>query len=77
MSDTKEILDVFYSDIKNQERQVINKSGIYPFLEGLDGFQIEDYNLDEEDRILLTRISDKDKLEQEADKILNTEEGDP
>lgn len=79
MSDREEILEVFYSDIKQKERQLLSKGGIYPFLDNLDGFQVEDHSLDEEDRILLTRISERDKLEQEADEILayNTEEGDP
>ena len=76
-SDTDEILEVFYTDIKQKEKQLLNKTGIYPFFEGFDGFQIEDYHLDEDDRCLLARISERDKLEREADKILNTEEGDP
>ena len=75
MSDTDEILTVFYSDIKQKEKQLVNKSGIYPFLDNLDGFQVEDYNLDEEDRVLLARISERDKLEKEADKLLGVDDG--
>ena len=57
MSDTKEILDVFYSDIHQKERQIINKSGMYPFIDHLNGFQTEHiHNLEEEDLILLDKI---------------------
>ena len=77
MSNTDEILEIFYSDIKQKENQVLNKSGIYPFLDNLDGWQIENFYLDEEDHILLARISERDKLEKEADKILGVDDGNP
>ena len=41
MSTSKEIQEVFQAEIEQKSRQVLNKEGIKPFLEGLDGFQIE------------------------------------
>ena len=61
MSDTDEILDVFYDDIQRMERQIINKSGIYPFIEHMDGFQSEHiWGLDEDDLDLLARCEDSE-----------------
>ena len=61
MSDTEEILDVFYSDIQQKEKQVLNKSGIYPFLGNLEGFSIEHiHGLTEEDSDLLARITEQE-----------------
>ena len=61
MSDTDEILDVFYDDIRQKENQVLIKSGVYPFVENLDGFQIEHrFGLTEEELELLARISEQE-----------------
>ena len=59
MSDTKEILEVFNDEINHKSRQVFNKMGILPFLDGMTNIQIKDLYrglLDEDDLALLTRI---------------------
>ena len=66
MSDTEEILEVFYGDIEQKEKLVISKSGIYPFLNHLNGFQVEDYRTNEEDLSLLARILERDRGVDEA-----------
>lgn len=59
MSDTDEILEVFHDDIRGKEQQILNKSGIYPFINNLNGFQIEHiHGLDEDDLELLARIGE-------------------
>ncbi len=78
MSTSDEIFKVFQDEINQKSKQVKDKFGDIVFYDGLEGMSVYNFlDLDEEDRILLARISERDKLEQEADKILNTEEGDP
>ena len=61
MSDSEEILEVFYSDIENKERQVFNKFGGIPFIEDWTGFSIEHiYGLSDDDLSLLARVMDND-----------------
>ena len=63
MSTDEEIAEVFNDEINRKNQQVLSKSGIYPFLGNLDGFQIEHiHGLSEDEMELLTRI-----LEQEGD----------
>lgn len=80
MSTSKEIRKVLNDDISDKSQQVLTRAGIMPFLEGMGGYHTEELYgglLDEEDRVLLTRISERDKLEKEADKILGVDDGNP
>ena len=62
-STSEEIQEVFNDEIERKSRQVFNKEGIRPFLEGMDGATVRELFrglLDEDDIALLTRIADND-----------------
>jgi len=78
VSTSKEIRKVLNDDISNKSQQVLTREGIMPFLEGMGGYHTEELYgglLDDNDQELLARISERDKLEKEADKLLGVDDG--
>ena len=64
MSAESEIAEVFNAEITEKSKQVLNKSGIFPFIENLSGFSIAHlHKLDEEDLILLDRICQQEGID--------------
>ena len=62
MSTEEEIAEVFNAEINEKSNQVLNKFGIFPFIESLNhGYSIAHlHKLDEEDLILLDKISQQE-----------------
>ena len=63
MSTDEEIAESFNEDIQAKSKIVLNKFGIYPFLNNMDGFNIEHiHDLSEDDLELLAKILDCDSV---------------
>jgi len=61
LSTDEEIAETFNAEITEKSNQVLNKSGIFPFIEGLSGFSVAHlHKLDEEDLALLARICQRE-----------------
>jgi hypothetical protein len=64
LSTDEEIAETFNAEIIEKSKQVLNKSGIFPFIENLNGFTIEHlHKLDEEDLILLAKIYQQEGID--------------
>jgi len=62
LSTEDEIAEVFNAEIKEKSKQVLNKFGIFPFIESLHhGYSVEHlHKLNEEDLKLLDKISQQE-----------------
>jgi len=66
LSSDKEIAEVFQFDIAHKTKQVLNRDGVKPFLEGLEGFQVERLiNLHPEVGELFQEILNQDRESQQ------------
>jgi hypothetical protein len=64
VSTDEEIAETFNAEILEKSKQVLNKSGIFPFIEDLSGFSIAHlHKLDLDDLVLLDRICQQEGID--------------